>query len=109
MIIRKRPHRRTGNPRGRPPILPCDLYYQILTFYRKRVDPQTGLVKTSWRELAKELGVGRTTIAKNISMLKDLGYIKSVNASAMGIVKANKFDCYYRLTLPNSRSSQNNY
>lgn len=102
MIIRKRPHRKTGNPRGRPPILPCDLDFQILAFYRKRVDPQTGLVKTSWRELAKELGVGRTTIAKNISMLKDLGYIKSVNASAMGIVKANKFDCYYRLTIPNS-------
>lgn len=74
-----KPHRATGNPRGRPPKLPFDFDDRILEALRKRVDPQTGLVRPLWRQLARELHVGRTTIARHIIALRSCGAIESVD------------------------------
>ena len=74
-----KPHRATGNPRGRPPKLPFDFDERILEALKKRVDPQTGLVRPLWRQLARELGVGRTTIARHMIALRACGALESVD------------------------------
>ena len=59
-----KPHRATGNPRGRPRVLPIDLDMQILESLKRRVDPTTGLVKPDWMGLAREFNTSRATIGR---------------------------------------------
>ena len=65
-----RKHRATGNPVGRPRILPHDLAEQILAKLKSMENPETGLVQVSWRELISHFGVSRSTIARQLSILK---------------------------------------
>jgi len=88
-----KPHRATGNPRGRPPRLPWNLNEQIMKALERRLDPATGLVRPNWKGLARELGVSRSTIARQMVGLRQCGAVESV------YVKVNpKFTVgYYRL------------
>lgn len=90
---KKRPHRATGNPRGRPSRLPFDFEAQILNALRRRLDPVTGLVKPDWKGLARELGVSRSTIARQMVGLRDCGAIESVFVKVSPVVTV----IYYRL------------
>jgi len=88
-----RAHRATGNRRGRPPRIPFDLGERILKSLERRVNPETGLVKPDWRGMARELGVSRSTIARQMVGLRQCGAVESV------YIKVNpKFTVgYYRL------------
>ena len=74
-----RAHRATGNPRGRPSKLPFDFGQRIIEALRKRVDPKTGLVRPRWKLLARELGVSRSTIARQMVGLRNCGAYERVD------------------------------
>lgn len=90
---KKRPHRATGNPRGRPSRLPFDFDMQIMNALRRRLDPKTGLVKPDWKWLARELGVSRSTIARQMVDLRNCGEVESVSVKVNPKVTV----IYYRL------------
>ncbi len=90
---KKRRHRATGNPRGRPSRLPFDLDMQILNALRRRLDPETGLVNPDWKGLARELGVSRSTIARQMVALRNCGDVESVFVKVSPRVTV----IYYRL------------
>jgi len=73
-----RKHRATGNPRGRPRVLPPNLRELILESLKRRRDPKTGLVKPGWRGMARELGVSCSTIARQMVWLRQYGVVESV-------------------------------
>jgi len=73
-----RKHRATGNPRGRPPKIPAGLEVRIMDALRRRIDPETGLVQPHWEQLARELGVSRSTIARHMVGLRLRGMVESV-------------------------------
>ena len=73
-----RKHRATGRPRGRPTRLPPDIGEQILKALEQRVNTETGLVKPYWNDLAREFGIGRSTVARQIEKLRQSGAIESV-------------------------------
>lgn len=74
----RKPHRATGNPRGRPVSLPQDLDTKIYKLLKSRVDPTTGLIKPDWKGMARELGVSRSTIARQMVYVRQFGGIESV-------------------------------
>lgn len=76
--MEKKPHRATGNPRGRPSRLPFDFGERMLKALERRLDPETGLVKPNWKGLARELGVSRSTIARQMVGLRQSGLVESV-------------------------------
>lgn len=85
-------HRATGNPKGRPSKIPHDLGLKILESLRRRVDPATGLVRPRWRFMAKELGVSRSTISREMIELYASGAYERI------YTKVGKISvCYYRL------------
>lgn len=86
-------HRATGNPRGRPPTIPFDLGQHILKNLRQRVDPKTGLVRPRWKLLASELGVSRSTIARQMAELFKIGAYERIYVK----VSPKASVCYYRL------------
>ena len=90
-----RKHRATGRPRGRPTRLPQDLGEQILKSLERRVDMETGLVKPYWNDLAREFGVGRSTVARQIVKLRQSGAIESVAVRACPDARIAAI--YYRL------------
>lgn len=71
-------HRATGNPRGRPPRLPSDIGNQILEALHRRLNAETGLAKPDWKGVARELGVSRSTIAREMAGLRRCGVVESV-------------------------------
>lgn len=71
-------HRATGNPRGRPPKIPFDFGERILASFRRRVDPGSGLVRPLLRETAREFGVSRSTVAREMVNLRASGLVESV-------------------------------
>ena len=71
-------HRATGNPRGRPPSVPFDLDTQIYDVLQRKMNPDTHMVRPQWKELARELGVSRSTISRVMPSLKSAGLIESV-------------------------------
>ena len=86
-------HRATGNPRGRPSKIPFDLGERILASFRRRMDPGTGLVRPLLRETGRELGVSRSTVAREMVNLRASGLVESVfvpNGRGSGAI-------YYRL------------
>lgn len=86
-------HRATGNPRGRPSKLPFDFGERMLASFRRRVDPATGLVRPLLRETARELGVSRSTVAREMAGLRASGLVESVfvpTGRGSGVI-------YYRL------------
>ena len=76
-------HRATGNPRGRPPKIPFDFGQWIIENLRQRVDPKTGLVRPRWKQMARELGVSRSTIARQMTELYACGAYKRIAPSTM--------------------------
>ena len=73
-----KPHRATGNPRGRPPKLPLDFGKRIMENLRQRVDPKTGLVKPYTACMARELGVSRSTVSRELRSLRQSGAVELV-------------------------------
>ena len=71
-------HRATGNPRGRPPKLPFDFGKRIMENLRQRVDPKTGLVRPFTAHMARELGVSRSTISRELRSLRQSGAVELV-------------------------------
>ena len=60
---------------------------------RQRVDPKTGLVRPRWKQMARELGVSRSTIARQMAELYANGAYERINVKASPWVTI----CYYRL------------
>ena len=88
-----KPHRATGNPRGRPPKIPFEFGQQILENLRQRVDPKTGLVRPLWKQMARELHVSRSTIARRMAGLYASGAYERIYVKVSPRVTI----CYYRL------------
>ena len=88
-----KPHRATGNPRGRPPRLPFDLGKRIMENLRQRVDPKTGLVRPFTAHVARELGVSRSTVSRELRGLRQLGVFEIVYER----VSPKQLAIYYRL------------
>ena len=88
-----RAHRATGNPRGRPSKLPMNFGQMILDELRRRVDPETGLVRPLWKQLARELGVSRSTIARQMVGLRESGAYEIVTVKVSPMISV----VYYRL------------
>ena len=86
-------HRATGNPRGRPPKIPFEFGQRILENLRERVDPKTGLVRPLWKQMARELGVSRSTIARRMVGLYASGVYERIYVKVSPKVTV----CYYRL------------
>ena len=86
-------HRATGNPRGRPPKIPFEFGQRILENLRERVDPKTGLVRPRWKQMARELGVSRSTIARRMVGLYASGAYERIYVKVSSKVTV----CYYRL------------
>lgn len=86
-------HRATGRPRGRPPKIPFDFSERILESLRRRVDPKTGLVKPLLSLVARELGVSRSTISRQMVGLRQCGVVEIVEVH----VSPKMLDFYYRL------------
>ena len=75
---KKRPHRATGNPRGRPKVHPVNFDEVVLDALRRRMNTTTRMVVPYWRGLVEEFHIGRNTLAKAIRALKEKGLIKKV-------------------------------
>ena len=88
-----KPHRATGNPRGRPPKISFDFGRRIMENLRQRVDPETGLVRPRWKQIARELGVSRSTIARQMAELYASGAYERIYIK----VNPRVTICYYRL------------
>ena len=71
-------HRATGKPRGRPPSVPFDIDTKIYDALKRKMNPETRMVRPQWKVLARELGVSRSTISRAIPSLKAAGLIESV-------------------------------
>ena len=71
-------HRATGRPSGRPPTVPFDLGTRIYDALKRKMDPDTRMVRPQWKELARERGVSRSTISREMPHLKAAGLIESV-------------------------------
>ena len=72
-VVMVRRHRATGNPRGRPRKIPVDIEDRILRALARRVDPATGFVQPLWKKLAQEVGVSRSTLARQLAALRTRG------------------------------------
>ena len=91
--MEKRKHCKTNNPKGRPPRIPFDLGERIVKSLERRVNAETGLVKPDWKGLARELGVSRSTIARQMVGLRSCGAVESVVVP----VSPKTSTIYYRL------------
>ena len=60
---------------------------------RGRVDPKTGLVRPRWKKMALELGVSRSTIARQMAELYANGAHERIYVKVSPRVSV----CYYRL------------
>ena len=89
----RKPHRATGNPRGRPPKLPFDFGKRIMENLRQRVDPKTGLVRPFTAHMARELGVSRSTVSRELRSLRQFGAFEIVYER----VGPKQLVIYYRL------------
>ena len=88
-----KPHRATGNPRGRPPKIPFDFGQRIMENLRRRIDPKTGLVRPLTARMARELGVSRSTVSRQLRGLRQCGAFEAVDVR----VGPNQLITYYRL------------
>ena len=88
-----RSHRATGNPRGRPPKIPFDFGQRIMENLRRRVDPKSGLVRPFTAHMARELGVSRSTISRELRSLRECGAFETVDVR----VSPKQVTTYYRL------------
>ena len=88
-----RAHRATGNPRGRPPKIPFDFGQRIMENLRRRVDPKTGLVRPLTAHMARELGVSRSTVSRELRSLRQCGAFETVDVR----VSPKQLTTYYRL------------
>ena len=86
-------HRATGNPRGRPPKIPFDFGLRILESLKRRIDPKTGLVRPQLALVARELGVSRSTISRQMVELRQCGAVEIVEVK----VSPKMLNFYYRL------------
>ena len=90
-----RAHRATGNPRGRPPKIPFDFGQRIMENLRRRVDPKTGLVRPLTAHMARELGVRRSTVSRELRGLRQCGAFETVDVR----ISPKQLTTYYRLKI----------
>ena len=88
-----KPHRATGNPRGRPPKIPFDFGQRIMENLRRRVDPKTGLVRPLTARMVRELVVSRSTVSRELRGLRECGAFETVDVR----VSPKRLTTYYRL------------
>ena len=88
-----RAHRATGNPRGRPPKIPFDFGRRIMENLRRRVDQKTGLVRPLTAHMARELGVSRSTVSRELRSLRQSGAFETVDVR----ISPKQLTTYYRL------------
>ena len=88
-----RAHRATGNPKGRPPKIPFDFGQRIMENLRRRVDPKTGLVRPFTAHMARELGVSRSTVSRELRSLRQSGAFETVDVR----ICPKRLTTYYRL------------
>ena len=88
-----KPHRATGNPRGRPPKLPFDFGKRIMENLRQRVDPKTGLVRPFTAHMAREFGVSRSSVSRELRSLREYGAVERVDVHE----SPKTLTIYYRL------------
>ena len=74
---KRRSHRATGRPRGRPRVLPENFDEVILSALRRRMDRVTRKVVPYWDSLVEEFHISRKTLAKAIRSLKAKGLIQN--------------------------------
>ena len=86
-------HRATGNPRGRPPKIPFDFGQRVMENLRSRVDPKTGLVRPLTAHMARQLGVSRSTVSRELRSLRQNGAFEFVDVR----VGPKQLTTYYRL------------
>ena len=86
-------HRATGNPRGRPPKIPFDFGQRIMENLRQRVDSKTGLVRPLTACMARELGVSRSTVSRQLRELRQCGAFETVDVH----ISPKQLITYYRL------------
>ena len=60
---------------------------------RQRVDPKTGLVRPRWKQMAWDLGVSRSTIARQMAGLYACGAYEKIYVK----VRPKVTICYYRI------------
>ena len=89
----ERAHRATGNPRGRPPKIPFDFGQRIMENLRRRVDPKTGLVRPLTAHMARQLGVSRSTVSRELRSLRQCGAFETVDVR----ISPKRLTIYYRL------------
>ena len=88
-----RAYRATGNPRGRPPKIPFDFGQRIMENLRRRVDPKTGLVRPLTAPMAREHGVSRSTVSRQLRGLRQCGAFETVDVR----ISPKQLTTYYRL------------
>ena len=66
---------------------------RIMENLRQRVDPKTGLVRPRWKQMAWDLGVSRSTIARQMAELYACGAYERIYVKVNPRVTV----CYYRL------------
>ena len=86
-------HKPTGRSRGRPRKIPMDIGAKILASLRRRVDPETGLVRPRWRELGREFGISRSSVSRIMPALHASGLVESVLVKVSPKISV----IYYRL------------
>ena len=76
-----------------PPKLPFDFGERILENLQRRVDPKTGLVRPLTAHMAREFGVSRSTISRELRILRQCGAFEIVYVR----VTPKQLAIYYRL------------
>ena len=76
-----------------PPKIPFDFGKRIMDDLRQRVDPKTGLVRPFTAHMARELGVSRSTISRELRSLRQFGAFEIVYER----VSPKQLAVYYRL------------
>ena len=76
-IVKRKPHRATGLPRGRPKVHPANFDEVILGALCRRMDRVTRRVVPRWNSLVEEFHIGRNTLAKAIKSLKSKGFVQN--------------------------------
>lgn len=89
------PYKPTGRPNGRPPSLPSNLGDMIMEDLKSRMDPATRMVLPQLSNLARKLGVSRSSIKRKLKDLRDFGAFEFVHVKSKPEAKVSTI--YYKI------------
>lgn len=89
------PYKPTGRPNGRPPSLPSNLGDMIMEDLKSRMDPATRMVLPELSNLARKLGVSRSSIKRKLKDLRDCGAFELVHVKSKPEAKVSTI--YYKI------------